>query len=509
MRDEDVPPTEPPSVYLALCAQVQRSSDQVALTFEGSHYTYSELLERVDAAAEFLVSRGVGVGVGDRVAAFGQNCPEILFLFYATARLGAVFVPLNPNLSEPELEYTMENSGASLLFHDDRVRDVAVAAVSASSRVEFSQLAASGVDEATLPAPVIGGDFLIIYTSGTTGTPKAIVLDQAGVVSGCQALSEMWKIGPEDVVLVALPLGYLYGLVTASATTLQAGGTVALLRRFHPKYVLEDLITSEATVFQGVPTMYSMMLAYSEEQGLTFDLSGLRRTISAGAPLSTEMRRRFGERFGTEPEDYFAMTEATPVFGCFGSDDQLPAGAIGRLAPAARVRIVRPDDSDCEDGEQGELLIRAGMMMNRYWNSPELTERSVVNGYFRSGDLGRRDSDGFFYLTGRIKDIIIRGGANISPAEVEVALAEHPAIQSVAVLGIADRIFGEVPIAVVVLRASEVTTAEDVIAFADTRLADFKVPRHIVFKSELPIGKTGKVDKAALLKQLASEDVAA
>ncbi|MGL4558478.1 MAG: class I adenylate-forming enzyme family protein, partial [Afipia sp.] len=347
-------------------------------------------------------------------------------------------------------------------------------------------------------------DFLIIYTSGTTGKQKAIVLSQHSVVTGAESLAQMWGITESDITLVALPLGYLYGLSTAAAATLQAGGTVFLLRRFHPRLVLEGLIESGATVFHGVPTMFSMMLEYTEQRELSFDLGGLRRVICAGAPLPLTMLERFESRFGSRLENYYAMTEVTPVFGQLATSDlPQPAGSAGSLAPGAAARIIRPDGSECDEGEQGELLVHAPQTMSRYWNDPELTATSFQDGYFRSGDLGRRDANGFFYITGRMKDIIIRGGANISPSEVEHVLAGHHAVQDVAVIGVDDRIYGEVPVAFVVLRPGAAATQDELEQYGERRLADFKVPRRIIFDTALPVGKTGKVDKAVLGRRFA------
>jgi long-chain acyl-CoA synthetase len=284
---------------------------------------------------------------------------------------------------------------------------------------------------------------------------------------------------------------------------LQSGGTVAILRRFHPRDVLEGLVSHRATIYHGVPTMYSMMLDYCEQRGLTYDLSGVRTLICAGAPLPEEMQQRFTKRFGKVIQNYYAATETTPVFGTFANDPRpIPKGSVGRAAPGLQVRIIRPDGTDCGDNEDGEVLVRAAATMKCYLNNPEQTNAAFRDGLFRTGDLGRRDSDGHFYLTGRIKDIVIRGGANISPSEVEAVLSSHPSVQDIAVVGGPDRIFGEVPVAFVVVRHGASVTQEDLIAYAEKTLSDFKVPRTIHFETELPLGLTGKFDKKALKARL-------
>jgi long-chain acyl-CoA synthetase len=362
---------------------------------------------------------------------------------------------------------------------------------------------ASDGRNAVFPDVDPNSDFLIIYTSGSTGTPKGIVLSHAAQVNAAAALSEMWGVGEKDVTVVGLPLGYLYGLSTAAAVGLQRGGTVVILRRFHPRDALEALVASKATIYHGVPTMYSMMLEFCEQQDLKFDLSQVRELICAGAPLPGEMRQRFATRFGRALHDYYAMTECTPVFGSYSSDLRpVPAKAIGRLAPGATVRILRPGGADCGVEEEGEILVRGAATMKRYLNSPELTNIAMKDGFVRSGDLGYRDSAGYYYISGRLKDLIIRGGANISPSEVEKALASHPGVQDAAVVGIEDRIFGEVPIAFVVRRHGSRVSADELVQHAEMLLSDFKVPRRYVFETELPLGKTGKIDKAELKRRL-------
>jgi len=503
-----MPTAQPPhNVFLALRERLPPDPERTALVFEEESLSFRALVERSENAARHLVA--IGIGRGDRVAAIAQNRPEMLFLYYAAARIGAIFVPMNPNLSEPELTYAFGHSGAKILFHDAASGEGVAAGIAAERRRPIEGLCDAAPGAALPPAEAVGpgDDFLIIYTSGTTGNPKAILLDHAAQVAAARALAGMWDIGPGDTTLVALPLGFLYGLSTAAAAGLQAGGKVVLLRRFHPRDVLEALVAHGATIFHGVPTMYSMMLEYCEQQDRHFDLSGVREIICAGAPLPLEMRRRFSARFGAALQDYYAMTECTPVFGRYSRDPRpVPEGSAGLAAPGLRYRIVRPDGSDCAPGEQGEFLVRAAATVKEYFGAPEQTAAAMVDGYFRSGDLGHRDADGFFFITGRIKDIIIRGGANISPSEVEGALISHQAVQDVSVVGGPDRIFGEVPVAFVIRRAGSAVSAEALVAHAEARLADFKVPRTVRFIDAFPLGKTGKVDKAALKRMLESGD---
>jgi long-chain acyl-CoA synthetase len=494
------------NVFAALAQSVALSPDRPAIVFEGETTTYAQLMSMIEVAALHL--RELGLGKGAVFAAYSPNRPELMLCYYAAARIGAIFVPINPNLTPSEVAYTYRHSGAALLFCDDSVAQIAADAVPDGKVITLDVLRNSPpAIEPDLPAKVSpDDDFLIIYTSGTTGTPKAIVLDHRAQTAGPRALVEMWGVTSDDTTLVALPLGYLYGLSTAAAAGLQSGGKVVILRRFHPRDVLEAMVAHGVTVYHGVPTMFSMMLEYCEQRDLSYDLGQVRVMISAGAPLALETRQRFGARLRADLQNYYAMTEATPVFGRLAADPRpLPEGAVGKAAPGLQVRIVRPDGTDCADGEEGEILVRAAATMRRYLDAPDQTAAAFVGDLFRTGDLGRRDAEGSFFITGRIKDIIIRGGANISPAEVEEALSSHPAVQDVAVIGGPDRIFGEVPVAFVVARAGLSVTAEALETHAALTLSDFKVPRRYVFETTLPVGKTGKIDKASLAKRLVAE----
>lgn len=493
------------SVYEALAAVAAADPSRLALVYGNVRFTYGELIERIDAVARHL--HAMGIGQGDAFALFAQNRPEHLWCYYAAARIGAMFVPINPNMTLVEVGYASSHSGSKVLFYDETAAEAVEAADLATPIARLRRLG-EALPGPSAPAPSVAGpedDLLVIYTSGTTGSPKGIVLGHRGQMLVPRSLGAMWALTRSDVTLVALPLGYLYGLSTAAAVALQTGGTVVLLRRFHPRDVLEALVDHHATVYHGVPTMFSMMLDYCEQQDLFYDLSHVRVMICAGAPLPEEVRRRFAGRFGKQLQNYYAMTECTPVFGPYDGDI-VPEGSVGRLAPGAGYRIVRPDGEDCADGEEGEILARAPGMIKRHLNAPKLLSTTLRDGFVQTGDLGRRDADGFFYITGRLKDLIIRGGANISPSEVEEVLQSHPAVQQAAVVGAPDSIFGEVPVAYVVRRHAATVSDQDLIGWSEKSLADFKVPRRYVFVDELPLGKTGKVDKTRLKENLAEDE---
>ena len=459
--------------------------------------SYSEFLAAVDRAA--IALHACGIGKGTAIAFLSENRLELMTAYYAAARLGAVFVPVNPSLTAREVSHIVTHSEATILFHDEVMRGVAEQAAPVEKLRFYEVLHGKG--NGSLPTAAIdpADEFLIIYTSGSTGAPKAVLFDQAAEIAGNAALIEMWDITERDVTLVALPLGFLYGLSTAAATGLQAGGKVVIQRRFHPREVLEAFVQHQVTVYHGVPTMFVMMVDYAEQNDVKVDLSFMRLLICAGAPLSAELKARFAARFNKKIDDYYALTEIRPVFGRFARDSsQIPNGAIGRRAPGATIRIVDSAGQEVPLGEQGELLVHAPSTMKRYFKDEALTKAALQEGLFRTGDLGFEDSSGYYHLTGRAKDIIIRGGANIAPAEVENVIVRHPAVQSAAVIGVPDRKYGEVPVAFIVLRGGTEVTIEALSAHCSAELADFKVPSAFRLLPEFPLGATGKVDKKAL-----------
>lgn len=487
------------TIYQSLQAHARLRPQANAVRYEGKQLSYSQFLEAVDAAA--VVLRKCGIRHGTPFAVYSESRPEVLSAYYAAAKIGAVFVPINPNMTAAEVKHVVRHSEAALVFHDAAVAGAAGQAIASQHLRPIKELSPPPLGAQFDVAAEVHAedDFLIIYTSGSTGAPKAVVFDHRAQMAGLASLIELWSVNSSDVTLVALPLGYLYGLSTACASGLHAGGEVVVQRRFHPGELLEAFVASGATIFHGVPTMYSMMLEFAEQRGLRYDLSGVRALICAGAPLSDELRQRFAGRFEKEIQDYYAMTEATPVFGKYASDpDPVPRGSLGKVAPDVSVKILDAKRRECDPGVRGELVVRAPLMLKRYHKAPDLTAACVLDGYFKTGDIGYRDERGYYYLTGRIKDIIIRGGANIAPAEVESVLARHPAVQDVAVIGVPDRIFGEVPVAFVLKRPGAALSAEDLITHAAAELSEFKVPRQYFFEEKLPLGMTGKVDKTAL-----------
>lgn len=480
-----------------------KRSDSVALRFDNKVLSYSALAREIDRTVALL--KNAGVSADTTIAVYCENNIEIMVLYYAMSKMGGTFVPINAVLSAAEVSYILGHADVKFLFTDKKLHENAITAVgnTACSLVEVSEFFGNILPgtEAVEQAEAIKNDFLIIYTSGSTGVPKAVLYSQPAEVAGNASLIEMWDVTPSDKLLVALPLGFLYGLSTAASMALQAGCETIIQRRFHPREALEAFVEHGVTVFQGVPTMFSMMLEYAEQNGLDFDLSSMRAVISAGAPLASDLRTRFKSKFGVEIQDYYALTEVRPVFGKFAGDSTpVPAGAIGKASPCVVIKIVDGDGQEVGPGVTGEILVRAPATTSGYYKAPEVSAAAFIDGFFRTGDLGHVDAQGFYYLTGRIKDIIIKGGANIAPAEVEEALLSHPQVVQASVIGVPDQKFGELPVAYFVPAQGAQPKPEDLAEYCRLMLAEFKVPSEFIVLAEMPLGNTGKIDKKVLLK---------
>ncbi|MGX5831800.1 class I adenylate-forming enzyme family protein [Mesorhizobium sp. 43Arga] len=490
------------TVYEALKEVADRQPEHVALVYNDQSETFGKLIEQIDKVAAHLLS--IGIEKGQSVAVFAQNRPQFVHCYIACAKIGAVFVPLNFNLTAEEAKYIIGHSEAKVLFRDEMVADLSALDLPSGLVRPIDELA----NVSATPSPADVGrrdpddDLIITYTSGSTGTPKAVVLSHTNQLNAAAAFVELWGLTPADTTAVGSPFGFLLGLSTVTTISLLAGAKVVIHRRFHPGEMLDAFVEHGVTIYNGVPTMFSMMLEFAEQQSVTYDLSFMRAMISSGSPLLDELRLRFARKFGVEIQNYFGMTECYPLFGRFSSDTKdAPKGAAGRLAPGAQVKFVDEGGNECAVGGQGELLARAASVVKRYHKNPELTAEAFSDGWFKTGDIGYRDADGYYYITGRSKDLIKRGGANVAPLEIEGVLARHPEVAGAAVVGVPDPKFAEIPVAFVVRQPKSALTEAALLSHASEFLARYKLPAQIFFEEELPLGRTGKVDKSALRKK--------
>ncbi|WP_017588240.1 long-chain-fatty-acid--CoA ligase [Nocardiopsis ganjiahuensis] len=469
--------------------------DRVAVELGAHSLTYTGLDTLAGRVAAYLA--GQGVGAGDRVGVMLPNLLEFPALYYGAVRAGAVVVPMNPLLKRREIAHYLRDSGTKLLFAHGPVVPEATAGAEGTGAavvpIEPGALTGLLADHPD-PAPrVERGDedtAVILYTSGTTGVPKGAELTHTNLVRNAEICSDkLFHLTAEDTVLGCLPLFHAFGQVCGMHTAIAAGARLTLVARFDPVAALRTIADSGATVFQGVPTMYAAMLAAHEQDPDAYDASTLRLCASGGASLPVEVLHGFEKAFDCPVLEGFGMSETSPVATFNHPDRPRKAGSIGTPIEGVEVRVV-----DETDGV-GELCVRGHNIMKGYWGRPEATAETVQDGWLRTGDLGRADEDGYFYIVDRKKDLVIRGGFNVYPREVEEVLYEHPAVAEAAVIGVPHPSLGEEVAAAVALRPGAEATADEIREFVRERVAAYKYPRLLQLVDALPKGATGKILK--------------
>lgn len=440
--------------------------------------TYRELDESAGRLAAALSA--AGLERGDRVAVQLPNVPEFLVACYGILKAGLVMVPMNPRLTEPETRYTLRHSGARHHFTD------------AAQIVELCEGVAP-VDEVAATSP--GETAVIIYTSGTTGRPKGAELSHFQLYMAATVASETFGAVPEDVSLAVLPLFHIYGLSCSLISTVRHASTMSLLTHFEVGAVLDAMERHRVSISLGVPAMYHALLMADLGDR---DLSAFRVASCGGAPMPQALIEGFEKKFGVTVLEGFGMSE-TGAAGFVNRPDDRRVGSIGKPLWGVQARIAGAEGRTGPENV-GELLIKGHVVMNGYHDDPAATAETIVDGWLHTGDLAYVDDDGFYYIVDRIKDMIIRGGFNVYPREVEEVLYTHPAVREAAVLGRPDERLGEEVLAVVALKpeAADEVTAEQLIAFCRTSLAGYKCPREIRFVDQLPRNASGKVLKREL-----------
>jgi long-chain acyl-CoA synthetase len=477
-----------------------RRGDHVAFKLDAAELTYA-MLDAASARVAGLL-RAKGLEPGDRVGLMLPNVPYFPAVYYGILRAGGVVVPMNVLLKEREVRFYLEDPGARLLFawHDfeEAARTGAKEAASELILVEpggFEELVGAQ-DPVTELAGRDGEDTaVILYTSGTTGKPKGAELTHANLRSNCIAVSStLAGLTEDDVLLGALPLFHSFGQTCTMNASVAQGSTVTMLPRFDPEKALEIIGRDRVTVFQGVPTMYNAML--HAESADSADTSTLRLCMSGGAAMPAELMRAFEKRFDCIILEGYGLSETSPVASFNHPDRERKPGSIGTPIEGVEMKLVDDQGGDVPQGEIGEIVIRGHNIMKGYWQRPDATQEAITGeGWFHSGDMAKVDEDGYFFIVDRKKELIIRGGYNIYPREVEEVLYEHPAVQEVAVIGVPDEALGEEVGAAVVLKKGAETGAEELQAYVKEQVAAYKYPRRVWFMDELPKGPTGKILK--------------
>lgn len=475
----------------------------------GQRYTYQKMNERAEKLAAYLYHEA-GVRDGERFAILASNRIEHLDALFAAQKLGAILVPLNFRLTVSELEYVLQDCSPRVLLYDAELKKTFNAIRSRIDIRHWISLADEYTGDLTysqiLQQPLAGefprtlrpleAPWLLLYTGGTTGFPKGALLSQRMVTWNAVNTTVSWGLNANDIAPIFTPFFHTGGLNVLATPLIHLGGTIILTGNFQPLSAIEVIRREKATLVFMVPTMFQMIA--QETSFATVDWQSVRFCISGGAPCPQGLYETYWAK-GLVFKQGYGLTEVGP--NCFALDSaemRRKVGSVGKPIFHSAVTIVAESNKEAEINEVGELLIKGNHLSSGYWQKTEATDAAFKNGWFHTGDLARRDEEGYYYIVDRKKDMIISGGENIYPVEVEAVLYSHPEVQEVAVIGIPHDKWGEVPKAFLVLRPEARLTVEEVITYCRTRLAGYKVPKIVEIRTSLPHSAAGKILKREL-----------
>lgn len=478
--------------------------DTTAILYLDQKISYRELDEQVDRFAAALA--GLGIIKGTKVAILLGNCPEFMITYYAIARLGAVSVPINPTYTPGELQFIMSDAGVEAavavapmapLFQAmgkalPALKHVILTGVDQAVGVySFSALLASAPSKVVAQVNISEDDLaVVLYTSGTTGKPKGAMLSHRNLCSNAESCGTFLGIVQTDRVVAVLPMFHVFCMTVCLNTTIYRGATMVILPRFSPVETAQQIEQTGATVFAGVPTMYNFLVQHPECKPER--LNSLKIAISGGASMPVAVLEAFERKFNVKVSEGYGLSEASPAVTFNPIDKVRKPGTIGTVIVDVEARIVTEDGKDCGPHEVGELICRGPNVMIGYLNRPEETALTLRGGWLYTGDLATVDEEGYYTIVDRKKDMIIVGGFNVYPREVEEVLFAHPSVREAAVIGRPDENYGERVVAYVALKQADVT-ADQLIEFCKLQLTAYKVPKELIFLEELPKNTTGKI----------------
>ncbi|GAA1935557.1 acyl--CoA ligase [Microbacterium aoyamense] len=466
--------------------------DAPAIRDDAGTLTNADLLLRVERVAAALADRGVGQG--DVVAVLLSNRVELILTLLAAWRIGAVVTPINPVLGPAEARYQVEDAASKLVVTEAARDDLGAPALTLSEIGDGGGPVSAAIEGSATDLA------LLIYTSGTTGNPKGVMLTHANLDAMTSSFIEWFEMDAADHSLLVLPLFHANGIVLGTLSPLRAGGQVTIAGRFARDRFFDDVERHRPTYFSAVPAIYAMLSSLPDE--VQPDTSSLRFAVCGAAPMPAEAIRRFEDRFGITLVEGYGLSETTTASTINPLRGARKPGTVGLPLPGQQVAIVDEAGALVPAGESGEVVIAGPVVMSGYLGRPEETAKTIVDGWLHTGDVGRFDEDGYLQIVDRIKDMIIRGGENIYPKEIENALYSHADVHEAAVVGGADDVLGEVPIAFVVLREGSDAGADELAAHVAGILAPYKRPARIDVVAGIPKNPVGKIDKPALRRTL-------
>jgi len=483
-----------------LVAAAEKYGDRPAVRAGDLLMRYDELLVAASSVAGELRERGIRTG--DRVGMVMPNVPAFPVLFFGALWAGAVVVPMNPLLKAGEIEYHLRDSGASLVYGLDGGSDEVKQAADALGIpcVLVGAADPDGPRDVRVLTPVGRADddtAVILYTSGTTGQPKGAELTHRNLAATARTAASLSSITREDVIMGCLPLFHVFGLVCGLIASVAAGSSLTLIARFDVAAALRTVGLHGVTVFEGVPTMYAAMLHHPDADSANTE--SLRTCVSGGSAIPVEVMRGFERTFGCRILEGYGLSETSSVVSFNHPDRESKPGSIGTPVSGSEMRLIDDDGQDVGVDAKGEIVVRGQNVMKGYWGRPDETRAAMPDGWLRTGDIATRDTDGYYYIVDRKKDVIIRGGYNVYPREVEEAFYQHPAVSEVAVVGIEHPELGEEVGAAVTLKPGQDVGVDDLREFVRNRVAAYKYPRHVWLADALPKNSVGKILRREVL----------
>jgi long-chain acyl-CoA synthetase len=491
-------------------AAAQGHPERSAVFADATVWTFSALDIATDGVAASLAERGIGPG--ERIALYCPNSADFVVAYLACLKVGAVVVPINLLLNPREIAFMLRDAGASAMIFHASLADGAAGALAGAPEVAL-RVGIGFEDDAPLldchlhqlvqpkPAPAVerspDDDAVVLYTSGTTGRPKGAVLTHGNLASNALTVAQTLGIKPAvDRVLVVLPMFHAFAGTVGVLMPLLAGAAMVPVMGFDPQGITQAIEIHHATIFLGVPSLYAVLMRLSDEQVKAW--KPVRLAISGGAAMPVSLMEAFEQRFGTPILEGDGPTECGPVTAVNPPEGPRKRGSIGLPLPGVEMRIADAEGNSLPDGDYGEVCVRGPSVMRGYWRLPEETAQAFFDDWFRTGDLGWRDTDGYFYLVDRIKDLVITNGINVYPRVIEEVLVRHPSLAEVAVVGEPHRTHGEIPVAYVTAAPGHTPDPGELKAWCREHLGTHEIPRRIEVVAALPKNAAGKILKREL-----------
>ena len=494
-------------------AAAKHYGGKTAIALGDRRLSYAELDEASNKVANALIK--MGVSKGDRVAMLLPNSPEFVVIYFGITKIGAVAIPLDTKYKVGELASLFDDSRPKVLVTESPFLEPLVPILPRFNYIEhvidlgskyegrflsYQEIMATGSARKVEVEPEPEDIANIAYTSGPTFRPRGVMLSHQDLVTEATISGDGFRQTDEDVtVLFALPMHHVVGLVIILLTSLAKGSTVVMLPRLSISGLMETIEKERSTIFIGVPFVFALMVHMAEEEGVKHDLSSLRLCCVGGAPMPTDVMKRFKQLYGLDVVQWWGLTETTAHVTCQPVDGTGKLGSVGKALPGWEVKIVDDNGKELPLNQSGEIIVR-GPIMKGYYNNPRATAETIRDGWLYTGDVGKVDGDGELFILGRKKEMIIAKGQNIYPSDIEDVLYTHPKVAEAAVVGIPDELRGEVVRAVISLKAGEAATEPEIKRFCLERIANYKVPKQVIFLDSLPKTAAGKIRKEDLKK---------